>query len=148
MRHVAGLCAPAFKIAFFTPRSDTISPSLQEGIADPDCFIQEPTRVRAKVDDITAWLSACRLIDRCQCTFYCSAGVPLKVLMLMTPMPSLTSHLTGRSSILARTRATSNGLSRPGRTMVTVVLLPGRAAHHFRPPGQVSDRRAARHRGG
>ena len=48
-----------------------------------------------------------------------------KPLMLMTPMPSLTSHLTGFSSIRSRTSATSNGLSRPGRTMVSLIPVPG-----------------------
>jgi hypothetical protein len=45
--------------------------------------------------------------------------------MLMMPTRSLISHFTGLSSMRSRISATSNGLSRPGRTTVSVILLPG-----------------------
>jgi hypothetical protein len=54
-----------------------------------------------------------------------SVVVRLKLLTLMTPMPSLTCHFTAGSSMMARVIATSNGLSRPGRTMVSLIDEPG-----------------------
>ena len=48
-----------------------------------------------------------------------------KPLTLMMPTLSFTSHLTGRSSIRSRVMETSNGLSRPGRTMVSLTVVPG-----------------------
>ena len=44
-------------------------------------------------------------------------------------MPSLISHLTGRSLISSRTMVTSNGLSRPLRTIVSLIGAAGLAAH-------------------
>jgi len=48
-----------------------------------------------------------------------------KLTMLMTPMPFFTSHFTGFSWMISRVRVRSIGLSRPGRTMVSLICVPG-----------------------
>ena len=45
--------------------------------------------------------------------------------MLMMPTPFFTSHLTGFWMITSRFMLTSIGLSRPGRTSVSAIGVPG-----------------------
>jgi hypothetical protein len=54
-----------------------------------------------------------------------AGGCRLKVLMLMMPMPSLTSHLTGRKLDPLAGDGDVERLVAAGRTMVSLIAVPG-----------------------
>ena len=130
VRQVARLGVEALDVALLAAALGHDLALLEEGVADLDRLVEQAAGVGAQVDDIAERLAAGRLVDRRSAPRGSASPVwAEKPLMLMMPTPSLTSHLTGLSSIRSRMMATSNGLSRPGRTMVSLIAVPGLAAH-------------------
>ena len=107
------------------PRSDTISPDFKNASETTTASSNMPPGLERRSMIYPKGLLPTLFLMPATAATTSAPVCSEKPVTEIMPMRSFTSHCTGFRSIIARVSVTSNGPSRPGRKIVSLILVPG-----------------------